>query len=125
MNATARTARQILRTRRSENRALKSESTAARVQRLGFGAVALEQVHAVPERVAVDLVAEYSTRQVRDALELIGEGAILPVRRISFVSISSDGGDVYVTTPHTCTCPAGEHGRTCYHTAAARLLVAC
>lgn len=125
MNARARAARQTIHTLRRTNRALKTETAAGRVQRLGFGAVALEMVYAVPERLAVDLVAEYSTRQVDDALELIAEGAIVPVRRISFTSVSSDGMDLYATTPHTCTCPAGEHGRTCYHTAAARLLSAC
>src|SRR6266403_2367691 len=123
MNATARTARRILRTRRAQNRALKSESAAGRVRRLGFGTVALEAVYAVPERVAVGLVAEYSVRQVDDALELIAEGAIIPLRRPTwFFAISSDGTDKYFTNLDngTCTCPAGENGRTCYHTAAAR-----
>jgi len=128
MNARARAARQTIRTMRRANRALKAETAAGRVERLGFGAVALEAVYAVPERLAVDLVAEYSVRQVDDALELIAEGAIVPLRRPTwFFAISSDGTDKYFTNLDngTCTCPAGENGRTCYHTAAARLLAAC
>lgn len=121
MNATARTARQILRTRRAENRALKSETAAGRLERLGFGAVALERATAA--RPAVDL-AEYSARQIDDALELIAEGAIVPLRRVEFLSVSSDGWDTYHTAGNGCTCPAGRKGTRCYHTAAARLLAA-
>jgi hypothetical protein len=38
--------------------------------------------------------------------------------------VASNGLDVYATSVDACSCPAGEHGRACYHRAAAAILAA-
>lgn len=56
------------------------------------------------------------------ALDLIADGAIIPAPTPgTWTSISSTGATTYLTTPSTCTCPAGT---SCYHTLAAIILTA-
>jgi len=74
-------------------------------------------------RPAPDL-SIYKPEQVAKAAELIAEGAIVPLRSVIFLAVSSDGRRQYRTAPGACTCPAGIRGVRCYHTAAARILLA-
>lgn len=69
-------------------------------------------------------VAEYKPAQLDSARELIADGAIIPLRSSVFTVVSTDGTETYLTHPTNCTCPAGLKSRACYHTAAARLLLA-
>lgn len=78
------------------------------------------------EARAAAVIAKHQPVQVDKAIELIGDAGILPVEpgRPVFTVVSSNGVDRYTTTPTQCTCPAGLHGRTCYHLVAAELIVA-
>lgn len=69
-------------------------------------------------------LAGYKAHQIASAVELIADGAIIPLRSVVFLAISSDGTETYRSAPTGCNCPGGLKGRLCYHTAAARLLLA-
>lgn len=69
-------------------------------------------------------VADYKPAQVTAALELIEDGAIIPIRSKVFRTVSTDGAELYLTAPQGCSCPAGVKGRRCYHRAAATMLAA-
>jgi hypothetical protein len=63
--------------------------------------------------------------QIAKAAELIDDGGIVPTSRPGvYAATSSDGTTIYVVNlpDQTCTCPAGQHGRYCYHLAAATIL---
>ncbi len=66
--------------------------------------------------------------QVTKALELIADGGIVPTsRRGVFRTVGSKGDVIYLTHSNTCTCPSGLRrltACTCYHSVAARLLLA-
>lgn len=64
--------------------------------------------------------------QVAKATELIELHAATRRQRGRqvFDVISTRGDARYTTTPDTCTCPAGEHGRFCYHRLAVALIAA-
>lgn len=64
----------------------------------------------------------YSKTQLEKALEALTDGALIRVRQGLWQAVSSDGQGQYLTSTDTCDCPAGQHGRTCYHTAAARMI---
>lgn len=67
--------------------------------------------------------AGFSRRQVRNALALIHDGRITETARPGeYRAVGSDGKTVYYITRRGCNCIAGNHGRPCYHSAAARLL---
>jgi ribosomal protein L37E len=74
-------------------------------------------------RSAVDLT-DYKAHQVASARELIEDGAIVPLRSVVFIAVSSDGTETYKTAPTGCTCRAGLKGSRCYHQLAARMLLA-
>lgn len=75
-------------------------------------------------KAAADL-ADYKARQIDQARELIEDGAIVHLRGQVFITVSSDGTETYYSATNTCTCPAGRRGKSpCYHTAAARILLA-
>ena len=74
-------------------------------------------------KAAVDL-ADYKAHQIASAKELIEDGAIIPLRNTVFIAVSTDGTETYKTAPTACSCPAGVKGSRCYHTLAARLLLA-
>lgn len=69
-------------------------------------------------------LTDYKPAQVDAARELIDDAAIIPLRSQVFTVVSTDGAETYLTHPAACTCPAGIKSRRCYHTAAARLLLA-
>lgn len=63
--------------------------------------------------------------QYAKAIELIEDGGIVRTSRDGmFAATASDGTTVYVVdvTHQTCGCKAGQHGRYCYHLAAAQIL---
>jgi hypothetical protein len=71
----------------------------------------------------------YTTDQVTKAVELIETAAIIihtARARRRFQAVSSRGDAVYLVdqAAHSCTCPAGVHGKVCYHLAAADILTA-
>lgn len=74
-------------------------------------------------RAAVD-VTDYKPHQVDSARELIEDGAIIPLRSVVFLVVSTDGTETYLSAPTICNCPAGLKGSRCYHSLAARLLLA-
>lgn len=90
-------------------------------RRAGYGPVCKRRIRqAVTSAVAKD-------EQLAKAVELIEDGGIVPVSRPGvFAAASSDGTTIYVVDVNagTCTCPAGQHGRYCYHLAAAQILTA-
>lgn len=90
-----------------------------RSQSLGYGPTCARHIRNAP----VDLT-DYKPHQVASARELIEDGAIVPLRSVVFIAVSTDGTETYKTAPNVCTCPAGLKGSHCYHQLAARLLLA-
>lgn len=88
-------------------------------QALGYGPKCAAKVRNAP----VD-TTDYKTHQVQSARELIEDGAIIPLRSVIFITVSTDGTETYKTAPTACSCPAGVKGGRCYHQLAARLLLA-
>ena len=74
-------------------------------------------------RAQVDL-ADYKPHQITSARELIEDGAIVPLKSVVFIAVSTDGTETYRTAPTACSCPAGLKSSRCYHTLAARMLLA-
>ena len=72
---------------------------------------------------AID-TTDYKAHQIASARELIEDGAIIPLRSVIFIAVSTDGTETYKTAPTACTCPAGLKGSRCYHQLAARMLLA-
>ncbi|HJT02044.1 MAG TPA: DUF6011 domain-containing protein [Pseudonocardiaceae bacterium] len=73
------------------------------------------------------VIATYQPMQIDKALEAIEQTAIVPASDPArFVAVSSDGERNYIVDSalRMCSCPAGQHGRMCYHLAAADLLAA-
>lgn len=68
----------------------------------------------------------YQAFRVTKAAELVELAAIVRTAPGTFQAVSSRGDVVYVVdqAAHACSCPAGEHGRACYHLAAADILAA-
>lgn len=66
----------------------------------------------------------YSPTQTDKAYEAIQDGAVLPLDGHLFVVVSSNGNGRYLVNTElgTCTCPAGENGRPCYHQLAAEMM---
>lgn len=96
-------------------RSLKSTKS----QALGYGPKCAAKVRKAP----VDL-ADYKAHQITSARELIEDGAIIPLRSVIFIAVSTDGTETYKTAPTACSCPAGLKGSRCYHQLAARMLLA-
>ena len=70
-------------------------------------------------------VSDAKAEQVAKAAELIDDGGIVPTSRPGvYAATSSDGTTIYVVNlnDQTCTCPAGQHARYCYHLVAATIL---
>lgn len=89
---------------------------------LGYGPVCRRRIRDTARTAEVSGV---KPEQHAKAVELIEAGGIVPTSRPGvFRTVSSDGTVVYLTHSATCTCPGGLHGRVCYHTIAARLIIA-
>ncbi|MFB6955469.1 DUF6011 domain-containing protein [Streptomyces sp. NPDC056309] len=86
---------------------------------LGYGPTCARKIRRAP----VD-TSGYKPHQIASARELIEDAAIIPLRSIVFVAVSSDGTETYKTAPNACSCPAGVKGSRCYHQLAARMLLA-
>lgn len=68
--------------------------------------------------------ADYSARQLDDALELIELGGVVPLRgRRVFLTVGSHGETYRTAATGQCDCPAGLKGRRCYHGLAVALVV--
>lgn len=93
--------------------------TATASQARGYGRGCAAKVR----HAAADL-AGFKPAQITAARELIEDGAIVPLRGSVFRAVSSDGSALYLTHPTNCSCPAGLRSAPCFHTAAARLLLA-
>lgn len=74
-------------------------------------------------RAEVD-TTDYKAHQVASARELIEDGAIIPLRSVVFLVVSTDGTEIHRTAPTGCNCEAGLKGTRCYHQLAARMLLA-
>lgn len=74
-------------------------------------------------RAEVD-TADYKAHQITSARELIEDGAIIPLRSVVFLVVSTDGTEIHRTAPTSCNCKAGLKGARCYHVLAARMLLA-
>lgn len=94
--------------------------TSARALRTGYGPTCYTKVRAAA-REQVDLT-DYRPHQVASARELIEDAAIIPLRSVIYIAVSTDGTETYRVAPHACNCPAGLRGAACYHQAAARIL---
>ena len=71
---------------------------------------------------ALTLIGQtFSTAQIVAATELISDGGMVVGPHGACLAVSSRGTDVYVVnvSAGSCTCKAGQHGRLCYHQAAA------
>jgi hypothetical protein len=93
--------------------------TSTKSQATGYGPTCARKVR----NATVDL-ADYKAHQVASARELITDGAIIPLRSVVFLTVSTDGTETYRSAPTGCTCPAGIKGSRCYHQLAARMLLA-
>lgn len=95
--------------------------TSAASTRRGYGPTCAARIRAAAQ--AADL-ADYSAAQVDAARELIEDGGVLALGRRVYRTVSTDGTELHLTAPQACNCKAGLKGIRCYHTAAARLLLA-
>lgn len=93
--------------------------TSLRSRALGYGPKCAAKVRRSPVNLT-----DYKAHQINSARELIEDGAIIPLRSVVFISVSTDGTETYKTAPTACSCPAGVKGGRCYHQLAARLLLA-
>jgi hypothetical protein len=78
-------------------------------------------------RAAMTAIGEtFSARQIAAAVELITDGGVVVGPSKACIAVSSDGSTTYAVDPTggTCACKAGQHGRACYHLAAALALTA-
>lgn len=101
-------------------RRLTSSASVAR----GYGRTCRAKVREAAK--VVDLT-EYKAFQAAKAEELIEQGGIVPTARPAlYLAVSSDGTSRYMVdaTEHSCSCPAGDKGRRCYHLLAADILTA-
>jgi hypothetical protein len=93
--------------------------TSAHSTATGYGPTCARKIRTA----AVDLT-DYKAHQVASARELITDGAIIPLRSVVFLTVSTDGTETYRSAPTGCTCTAGRKGGHCYHQLAARMLLA-
>lgn len=61
---------------------------------------------------------------IAKALELLADGAVVPLRPGRVWLVAGSKGTTYRTAPAACTCPAGVRGRICYHRVATALVAA-
>ena len=98
--------------------------TAAASIKAGYGPVCRAKIRLAAINEAIK---GFALAQVDKARELIADGGLIPTGRPGvFRAVSSNGTDTYLTHPATCSCAAGRRGKAtpCYHSLAARLVVA-
>lgn len=79
----------------------------------GYGPVCRAKIRRAAMETAL---AEMTPVQAAKAIELIRDGAVVPMRRSGVYQVaSSDGSVVYLVHTAGCSCKAGIHGRLCYH----------
>lgn len=71
-------------------------------------------------RAARQVALTFSETQVRKAANLLRSECVTWDGTESVYRVIS-GESIYWTSPERCTCPAGEHGRRCYHRCAVRI----
>lgn len=73
-------------------------------------------------RAAVEEASKLTSEaQVVKAVKLVAAGSVQPNESDSFYTISTQNG-IWRTDRSLCTCPAGQHGRICYHRVAVCLI---
>lgn len=88
--------------------------------RTGYGPTCRTKV-----RRAATTLTGWKPEQIAKATEAIEDGAVIRLRGRVFLVVSTDGTETYRTAATgQCNCPAGLKGRTCFHTAAARIALA-
>lgn len=92
--------------------------TSSRSRAAGYGKGCARKIRQNTETLG----AQFTDRQIEDAVELVEDGGVIPVDGITWLTVGSRG-EIYTTTAHSCTCPRGEHGRACYHQAAVLAVV--
>lgn len=83
---------------------------------LGYGRTCAAKVQAKVNAT----VATFKPVQVAKALALIANGDIVTLGGSFYQATGTSG--IYRIDATLCTCTAGQHGRTCYHLIAARVL---
>lgn len=69
-------------------------------------------------RIVTEL-ADYSTKQLDKAEELLDDNGLQTTSRPGFyIAVASNGFDTYLAHRNGCTCPAGIKAIRCYHRAA-------
>ncbi len=98
--------------------------TAARSVSAGYGRSCKARI---AEAAKVADLSQFKAWQAEKARELIEQQAIVPSSRHGlYVAVSSDGTTVYLVDAleRSCTCRAAANSRSCYHMAAALILLA-
>jgi hypothetical protein len=97
--------------------------TSATSRLRGYGPGCVRKLRAAARRVDVQL---YSQRQLDAATEAIELHGVIPSTVPGIWLVVGTWGEIHATDPSTarCTCTAGQHGRRCYHIAAAFILEA-
>jgi Family of unknown function (DUF6011) len=96
--------------------------TAPASVKASYGPTCRARIRAAALAAALD---GFTTAQADKARELIADGGMVPTGHAGvWRAVGSDGAALYLAAPQACNCPAGLHGRACYHQAAARVLTA-
>lgn len=115
------------------NREGPAEMTATTWTEGPFGGMPVDDDHGFPlagEQATTAPVVEVVTpdpadvRHAEKAAQAVVDGAVLPLAGSLYAAVSSDGTRTYAVNAvtKTCTCPAGQHGRRCYHVGAVLLI---
>lgn len=99
------------------HRALRSPAS----QRRGAGVWCAAKMRAA---ALAEAVRGFAEAQVEKAREAIADGALVAIRAGVYQVVSSKGDATYLSHSDVCNCPAGLHGRRCWHLAAVRIITA-
>lgn len=98
----------------------KLTARASVARRMGRGCRAI-----VRAAMIADALKGFTQAQADKARQLIADGGIVAIRE-GVYRVAASAGDAFYMVAATgqCNCPAGLHGRACYHFAAARVMAA-